>query len=241
MPTPPWLAYHAGMALIDIIVVVLVLAFVVSRFTGFSLPKDPRKPQERRSDWEQMKQKFGQPQPPAEAAPAAVKTSKKPAKAKADLSGLSGLEQIRALDESFDEDTFKQGVESAYRYFYDCWNKLDEEGLDNLCGTALMDKLEVQLAEHRKHKTKPQVLVNSIDNVDIAEASVKGRSAVIDVIITATQSEDEIGVGPVKKRKGGASGPVVHRHQVRWVLARALGSDDPNWELQDIKPHGGRA
>jgi predicted lipid-binding transport protein (Tim44 family) len=227
------------MALIDILVVVLVLAFVVSRFTGFKLPKDPRKPQERRNDWEQLKQKFGAPQEATKDITPAAKVVKKPAKAKVDVSGLSGIEQIKALDAGFDEEGFRQGVEAAYRYFYDCWNRLDEEGLDNLCGTALMDKLEVQLAEHRKRKTKPQVLVNSIDAVEITDAKVKGRSAVIEVIVTATQSEDEIGVA--RKGKGGASGPVVHQQQVRWVLARALGSDDPNWELQDIKPAGGRA
>lgn len=229
------------MALIDIIVVVLVLAFVVSRFTGFSLPKDPRKPQERRGDWEQLKQKFGAPPPQVKdiTPVTAVKAPKKPVKPKVDVSGLSGIEQVKALDASFSEEGFKQGVEAAYKYFYQCWNNLDEEGLDNLCGTALMDKLTVQLADHKKHKTKPQVLINSIDAVEIADARVKGRSAVIEVLITATQSEDEIGVA--KKRKGGATGPVVHQQQVKWVLARALNSDDPNWELQDIKPVGGRA
>lgn len=233
------LAYHAAMALIDLIVVVLVLAFVVSRFLGFKLPKDPRKPQERRMDWQELKQKFGPPPPLKNVTPASpAKASKKPAKAKVDVSGLEGVEKIKALDEGFDETTFKQGVEAAYRYFYDCWNKLDEEGLDNLCGTALMDKLEVQLAAYRKSKTKPQVLVNRIDAIEIADARVKGRSAVIDVLITATQSEDEVGV---TKRSKGNPGPVVHKQEVVWVLARALGSDDPNWELQDIRPQGGRA
>jgi hypothetical protein len=53
----------------------------------------------------------------------------------------------------------------------------------------------------------------------ILHARVNGKTAVLEVEIPATV-------------RVGKAGPRVVRD--RWVLARALGGDDPNWELQSL-------
>lgn len=201
------------MTLIDILIIGLVAVWVVTRFTKFKLPKDDRKPEQRSNpgDWRQLGRR-ALVQDEAPAAPA--RAVKKPTPKKADLSGLDGLGQIKALDTNFDEARFLEGAVAAYGYFYDRWNARDAEALANLCAPQLMRKLEPELDD------AVPVAVSGTPAAQIAEARVNGRTAVIEVDFSATHSED--------------GGP-KHTVRSRWVLARPLNSDDPNWELQQVR------
>lgn len=212
------------MGLLDIIVIVLVLLAVGSRFTKFKLPKDPRDSSARRSDLDRLRgrplMRDDKPEPvdvtaEAEATRSAprkptLKESKELAK------GLSGIAKIKALEPSFDEDTFLEGAKAAYGHFYTCWNAKDEEGLEDLCAPALMGRITNELND----KSWQPVLIDDMTHIGVAEARVHGRTSVIEVDFEALEREGTSAPRAVKRR---------------WVLARPLGSEDPNWELEDIK------
>lgn len=222
----------APMALIDILITGLILAVVVSRFIKFDLPKDPRSRKERKGLVEDFRAAMG---PRDKVSQPGRATRRGTSKAVVDVSALSGMDKLKTLDSGFDEQVFKDGTASAYRYFYQSWNAMDVEALDKLCGPELLAQLEDSLDDYRNRGAKPQVVVNDVRVVDVVDADVKAKTAVVRARITAFQSDDEV----VAKR--GATQALPHEVVVEWVLARPLTSDDPNWELQRIDHVGGKA
>ena len=211
------------MALIDLIVLVLVVVIIVSRFTKFKLPKDPRDKAARRADLDRLR---GRPllrddEPKVVDITQAAEVRKSPV-AKPKNAGfeaaknLTGVAKIKALEPSFDEEVFLDGAKAAYGYFYTCWNAKDEEGLANLCAPALFDRLEIEMNDN----SWEQVEIDDITSVRVVDARVHGKTAVIDVAFDTVEREGSASPKPVKRT---------------WVLARPLGSEDPNWELEDIK------
>ncbi|MFZ2586745.1 MAG: TIM44-like domain-containing protein [Alphaproteobacteria bacterium] len=220
------------MALIDLIILGLVLAFVISRFMKHDLPSDPRAPKDRVFDWKEFAQSMT-PRGDAEQGGKAVKAR---AAKIVDMKGLSGVELLKTVDEGFDEAQFKQGVEQAYKYFYKSWNAKDVAGLDKLCGPELMGQLEASLKDYAKRGATPEVLVNRVDGVEIVSARLKAKTAIVEAKISALQSEGEVMAGKTVANQAQPR-PV----SVVWVLARATTSDDPNWELQKIVHEGAKA
>ncbi len=222
------------MALIDLIIIVVVAIFIITRFTKFKLPTDERSKDERAGDWRNLLSKGQQLRGgrPGEdqARPARVVDTTarrtKPQPKKVDLTGLDGLGQIKALDASFDEGRFMEGAKAAYRYFYERWNAADTDGLANLCAPHLLNQLAVQLEAYEDRGEQPSVVLEEPVVGSIVEARVNGRTAVVDVEFVVRQAVD--------------GGP-VHEVRSRWTLARPLGSEDPNWELQQVLELGGQA
>ncbi len=222
-----------AMAFIDILIVLGVVLFAASRFFAHKLPRDDRPKGSAKKDWESLLSRPRTAEPEKPAAPKKARASLAEIKAES-AKNLTGIEKIRALDENFDEERFVNGVKTAYHYFYDRWNAADEEGLDALCGPQLLSELSSNLEALAKRGVRQTVTVEEVQDVEIKSARVNGRTAVIEVLIHARQSESE---GPLGEKAIGAP----HTAQSRWVLARALGSDDPNWELQSMHPAGAQA
>jgi len=213
--------------MIDLIVIALVAAIVVSRFTKFKLPKDPRDAAQRRSDLDRLRrnplmrdetpnnvvditdQTEARKTGPVVSAHEQAKAAREAAK------NLSGLAKIKALDAGFKEDEFLEGAKAAYTYFYQSWNAKDEEALANLCAPALYDRLLVELHD----RIWQPVYIDDLRDAMILNARVHGKTAVIDVQFDSLEREGEA---------------TARRMQRRWVLARPLNSDDPNWELEHI-------
>lgn len=225
------------MALIDLLIVVVVAVFIITRFTKFKLPTDERPKDERAGDWRNLLNRTQQPRsdrPVGERAKPArervVDTTArrvvKPAPKKVDLTGLDGLGQIKALDPAFDDARFVDGAKAAYRYFYDRWNASDEGGLADLCAPQLLNQLVLQLEAYDNRGEQPHVEIKEPVEASIAGARVNGRTAVIEVEFMVYQAVD--------------GGP-MHLVRSRWTLARPIGSEDPNWELQQVLELGGQA
>lgn len=220
--------------MIDLIVIALVAAIVISRFTKFKLPKDPRDAQGRRGDLERLRRNpLVRDDAPnvvditaqaearkAENAPepkdTAARAAEKARAAREAAKHLSGLAKIKALDSRFQEEEFLEGAKAAYRYFYDCWNAKDEEGLANLCAPGLYDRVSMELADSDWQPVK----VDDLRDATIVTARVHGKTAVVEVQFETTE------------REGDAAPRTMQR---RWVLARPLGSEDPNWELESMR------
>jgi predicted lipid-binding transport protein (Tim44 family) len=201
------------MSLIDVIIIGILLVVVISRFTGFKLPKDPRNSAARKADFQKLFPTFTPPTP-QENKPAQSQRKQASTPSLAELKNLEGIDQIKALDHNFNTDKFLTGAQKAYAYFYQCWNTRNEPALDDLCGPTLLQKVTQMWA------TSPTTItLESEPTATIRHARVNGRTAIIAVVMEAQQREDGANPRPVK---------------AEWVFARALNNPDPNWELQDI-------
>lgn len=213
---------------LDGLAIVLVVVFIITRFFSFKLPRDGRSKDVRRADFSKLFQRHIPADPKADeeerpvgkVAPAQarkVPEKKVPPVKKVsakDLAGMSGLEKIKVMDPAFNEKKFLEGAKKAYGYYHQCWNSKDEEGLEAFCAPRLVDELV------GKWDTKWQKIdVVELKEARIGEARINGRTAMVEAVIQAV-----LKVGNARKK-------VVST----WLLARALGSDDPNWELQEMK------
>ncbi|HEX2859207.1 MAG TPA: TIM44-like domain-containing protein [Alphaproteobacteria bacterium] len=206
------------MSWVDALVLVIVVGLVASRFFKFPLPWDNR-PKDERKGWREVVEKFQpsqkiEPQPVAEPALADATPQKaQQLRAKGKLvvpKGMVGLAAIRAVDPAFDEAAFLKGAREAYSFFHEKWAAKDEDALANLCAPRLLDDLSDNTFGKAPGK------VSDIKAAKIANARLNGRTAIIDVDFDAKH-----GAKTVKSR---------------WTLARAVGGQDPNWELQGFTP-----
>lgn len=201
------------MTLVDVIVLILVAAFIVTRFTKFNLPHDPRDKHARRQDWGRLTQSVVNEDAPLKpkAPPVAPKTvGKGPAKT------LTDMDKLKLADPAFSEAAFLDGARGAYAYFYSAWNDKDEEALANLCAPALVDRIVAGWGDKNGWS---KVSVEDITSAALGKVRLHGKTAIAEVDFVARQQE---GRG------------VAREVRSRWTLARALTSDDPNWEVQDI-------
>ena len=219
---------ESWVAWLDLVIIGLVLALVVSRFFSFKLPTDTRDAAARKAEFDQLfGRRKGQREAYQESLPAedeadeaapepATPTRRKAALGPRDVAHLEGLEQIKALDPNFDRAEFVGGAIAAYGYFYECYNARDQEGIINLCGPQFEQEV---LAEWEANPAK--IVVEAEPKATLQGARLNGRTAVLEVLFTATH------------RVGKAAPQTV---RAVWVFARAVGSPDPNWELQTIQP-----
>lgn len=215
------------MSVWDVVVLVLVGALVVSRFLIFKLPKDSRDKATRKkaykADLQQVFGKLGsrdlQTQKEVEKD---LQPEKKPAEAPVvkklrlkELESMSGLDQVKAMDSAFDETRFLDGARRAHAYFYQCWNARDLDGLAGLCAPVLTNRIAAQW-EDDWHKMN----VGDVSEARIVSARVSGRTAIVEAELVASHKE-----------KRGVARTVTSR----WLLARAIGSTEPDWELEDMR------
>jgi predicted lipid-binding transport protein (Tim44 family) len=203
------------MSWVDVLVLVVVGAVVASRFVKFKLPRDPL-PYRQRTGWRGFLDKFRTPQ----AVPPEDKPGRKEKKAQAATQrlrnrgplvvpkGLTGLAALKAVEPGFSETKLLKGAREAYGYFHEKWLAKDEAGLHDLCAPRLVGEVLDGVLGKAPGK------VTKIKNATIAGARLAGRTAVVDVDFEAVHGKKTL--------------------KSRWVLARAVGGDDPNWELQSV-------
>jgi len=200
---------------VDALLVIVLVAVVASRFFKYKLPRDGR-PREERKGWREVVERF-QPQPkPAEATlPTNNKTQQLRSRGALVVpKGLSGMAALKAVDPTFNEAGFIKGAKDAYIFFHEKWAANDEDALHKLCAPRLLDVLLDGALGAAPGK------VAEVKNAKIAGVRLNGRTAVVEVDFEATH-------GKAKSKKTLKS---------RWVLARAVGGLDPNWELQSFTP-----
>jgi predicted lipid-binding transport protein (Tim44 family) len=213
-----------GFALIDLIFILALGIFIVSRFFSVKLPKDDKSKKRPQS----MQEIFISDLEATQAVSPALRPKPQPLP---DLQGLEGVTLIRKADPRFDEKEFLQGAQEAYHMFYDARRTADKELLRQL----LSPKLEKQfLAEVEDYAGKGQTLAISVEKIISAEivgTRMNGKTAVIDV---AYQSK-------IKNPTQDGSGKTVKGSEVAksvkeiFTWARNIDAEDLNWELVDIK------
>lgn len=211
-------------SMIDLIFILILGVFVVSRFFSSKLPKDDKTKKRPQN----MREVFIA---DLENAPTLAPVLRPKPRALPDLQGLSGEELIRKADPQFDATEFVRGAQEAYHMFYDARRTGDQDLLRQL----LSPKLERQfLQEVEVNAAKGQTLNISVEKIESAEivgTRMNGKTAVIDVAYKAR----------IKNPTTDASGKTVKGSDVAktvqevFTWARNIDGEDLNWELVDIK------
>jgi predicted lipid-binding transport protein (Tim44 family) len=201
------------MSVLDLIVVLAVGGFIVSRFFSHKLPKDLGKKS-------RPKRKTR-----------VVDFPTAPAVEDAGNAESPVLAKIREVDRQFTTAAFLEGAKKAYLYYYEKWNTKDDEALANLVSPNLLNGLVEKLNILDKKKQRPLVDVKEIVAVDIVDARLSGQTAIVDVQFTAKQSENT-----ADEKTGKVVGTRKNAKILKsvWTFARSLKSDDPNWEVEAI-------
>lgn len=219
------------MQLIDIIIIAALAIFIITRFTSVQLPKDKElKKRNRNKSSNIMNFPAGDTNMANEAfspKPKARKVVKKPE----NFEMLSGLEQLKTMDTSFNENEFLDGAKGAYNYLYDLIADADEEAMDDLTSPRLLDRLMEDIETMDEAGLKRIVDVKSVDNIVLLDARLNGMTAIVDVKYTVSQADYVTDAeGNIQEGFSDEASKV----ETIWTWARSINSDDPNWELEEI-------
>tara|TARA_R110000868_G_scaffold218576_1_gene468970 strand:+ start:114898 stop:115545 length:648 start_codon:yes stop_codon:yes gene_type:complete len=210
---------QTGFSFLDVIFLIVMAIFIATRFFGHKLPKDDKKLNKKNVV------KF-----PNSEISEVVKEQVKPKHKKVDLSKLSGLEQIKATDKSFKEKDFIAGATNAYQMYYDALNERDEKTLENMLAPRKFDEIMESIESLEEEGKQRFVDIDTFKNVEIIDARLHGRTAIIEVKYIVMQ-KDFIEDLDTKKSPKSLKNKEV---STVWTWARSVESDDLNWELESI-------
>lgn len=217
------------------IVIFLRLRNVLGRRTGNERPPyDPYTPKDgpnspsndddnnviqlpRKDDAEQAgAHKWSYQNDPAEAAPVA------------DTPLARALEDIRAVDPSFDAVQFTDGASMAYEMIVMAFAKGDREALKNLLSAEVYEGFARSISDREAggHVMKTEFI--GIESITIMEAALEGREARVTIkfvseLIQSVRDEDDTIID--------GDAEMVREVIDIWTFARDTKSQDPNWKL----------
>ncbi|MBI1308605.1 MAG: hypothetical protein GC129_01925 [Proteobacteria bacterium] len=207
------------MGVVQIVVLVVVVALVASRFFAYKLPRDPRPRAARKGDFARMFKRHIPSEPKTDTE--AVEQAQKDKKAKKkqppvvkvsakELAAMGGMEKIKALEPGFSEKKFVERARALHAQFTRLWNARDEAGMAEICAPRVVDALVGEWESGFKKMT-----TDKPEEVRVGQARVTGRTAFVEAVFGT--------------KRGGRKVREV------WLLARALGGDDAQWEIQQTK------
>ncbi|MDP9127683.1 MAG: Tim44/TimA family putative adaptor protein [Pseudomonadota bacterium] len=150
--------------------------------------------------------------------------------APASLAG--GLEQIKALDPSFDEKTFLQGARTAFGMIVGDFAKGDTERLGRLVGPAVLSRFQKAIEARRQAGETMENRVGKIREAETAVARVEESRALITVrFVSEQQNILRNARGEVIGGHPGTDEEIIDL----WTFARDTKSGDPNWILIETR------
>jgi predicted lipid-binding transport protein (Tim44 family) len=210
----------------DIILFAMVAAFLVLRL---------RSVLGRRTGHERRRDPFAR--PPA-AAPGAASDnvvslpdrgkSAAPAAEPGPVPLATGLKQVHAADSSFDESGFVRGARAAFEIIVGAFAAGDTAMLRPLLSDDVYDSFNAAIGARQAQQETHETRLVAIDAVDLVEAGMDGRTAILTVKfisqqINVTRAADGSIVDGDPER-------VVEKTDF-WTFARNTRSSDPNWQL----------
>jgi len=140
----------------------------------------------------------------------------------------SGLDAIAAQDAGFDAKHFIAGARAAYEMIVSAYAEGDRRTLKNLLAREVYDGFENAISERDKKGETVESRFVSIDEAEITQAELRGRTAQVTVrfhskLVSATRDKN----GNVVD---GSADRVTDVTDV-WTFARDTSSRDPNWKL----------
>ena len=147
-------------------------------------------------------------------------------------SAEAGLRQLLASDRHFDAGRFMDGAQAAYRMILEAFWKGDRDTLRDLCDDdsyqAFADAITARDARGETLDNRLMV----IDSAKITAVELNSSEARITVryradISAVTRDSDG-------KLIAGSMSDATQTDDL-WTFRRAIGSDDPNWLLDEIE------
>jgi predicted lipid-binding transport protein (Tim44 family) len=166
-------------------------------------------------------------------------TSPSSTTATADTSGLVyepaaeiGLRQLLASDRNFDAGRFMEGAEAAYRMILEAYWKGDRDTLRDLCDDdsyeAFVEAIDARDARGEKLENRlvgiESAKITSVE-MDRKEARITVRYQA-DISAITRDADGKLIAGSMSD---------ASRTDDLWTFRRAIGSDDPNWLLDEIE------
>lgn len=209
---------QTGFSFLDIVFLIVMAIFIVTRFMGHKLPKDNKKETKNIV-------KFPKTTAGIKEKPVVVSKAKQ-----ADIEKLSGIEQIKSVDKDFNEKEFLSGSELAYKMYYDAINERDEETLEAMVAPRKFDELMESIETLEEEGKQRFITLDSMKSVEILDARLHGRTAIVDVKYVCLQQDS------IEKLDTKKSSAKVKQKEVStvWSWAKSIDSDDLNWELESI-------
>lgn len=143
-----------------------------------------------------------------------------------------GLRQLLASDRQFDAGRFMEGAEAAYRMILEAYWKGDRDALRDLCDD---DSYEAFVEAIEARESRGEKLDNRLVRVDSAKITA----------IELNRSEARISVryqADISAVTRDADGKVIAGSMTDatqtddlWSFRRAIGSNDPNWLLDEAE------
>lgn len=144
----------------------------------------------------------------------------------------AGLRQLLATDRHFDAGRFMEGAEAAYRMILEAFWAGDRDVLRDLCDddsyAAFVDAIEAREARGERLENR----LMSVDSAKITAVEVGRTEARITVHYRADISavtRDAEG-----KMIAGSMSDAAQTDDM-WTFRRAIGSNDPNWLLDETE------
>ncbi len=213
---------ETGFSALDIVFLVVLAIFIISRFMGHQLPKDDKKNHKKVVKFpmnvaEEIEESQTKPKP-------------KVILPEKELKNLSGVELIKKADLHFNEKEFLSGAELAYQMYYDAINDMDEETLENMIAPRKFDEIMESIETLESEGKKRLVKIDKLSNIEILDAKLHGRTAIIDVKYTAMQTDV---IEDLETKVADVKADAKEITSV-WTWARSIDSDDLNWELETM-------
>lgn len=145
-----------------------------------------------------------------------------------DRPSAKGIAAIRANDPAFDEEQFLQGARSAFEMVVMNFAEGDARALRPLLADEVYKDFSGAIEQRNERKESLDTTLVAIDQAEIADAEVQGRTAFVSVRFVSQQvnvtrdSEDRIVDGDPNE---------VETIRDLWTFARNVKSRDPNWKL----------
>jgi len=147
----------------------------------------------------------------------------------------AGLARIRAADPDFDQTHFLAGARAAFEMIVSAYAAGDAAKLRPLLSDEVFANFNGAIEEWRRAGHSHATTVIGIRSLDIVEAELQGRAAVITVKIVSDQiNVTRDGAGGIVD---GSPTAVVAITDI-WTFSRNTRSRDPNWQLVATRsPH----
>ncbi|MGQ9366285.1 Tim44/TimA family putative adaptor protein [Azospirillum sp. ST 5-10] len=148
------------------------------------------------------------------------------------LSLAAAIAQIAGVDPNFDEKRFLQGARAAFEMIVDAFARGDTAALRPLLSDDVYENFARAIRERQAAGETLETRIESIEDADVAEARLDGRTALVSVKFVSHQ------VNVTRDANGaivdGDPNTAVEVVDI-WTFARDTRSRDPNWALVETR------
>ena len=149
---------------------------------------------------------------------------------------VPGLEQIRARDPSFEEESFLVGAAGAFELILSSFAKGDEQTLRQLVDPVVLGPFSQVISDRRNRRLTCEHHLVRLEKPTLVEARCDGPNAQIMVRFVSEQiSLIRDADGQILEGQPGRSVMMTDR----WVFARDCSTSDPTWTLMATIPGEG--